>query len=116
MAKGQDPFGLPRRTCQPWTMEWLAHDEVPVADLPEWTREGGEPLGEKLAIHREGLVHRSWRKATALPWEQILTIVTLEGTDRVLICAPRKPPREPWIAIEEEIRRCKTAPSQSSDR
>jgi hypothetical protein len=81
-------------------MEWLAHDEVPEGELPEWTREGGEALGSKLAVHREGIVHRGWRKATALPWTQVLTIVRLDHPARVLICAPRKPPRVPWIAVE----------------
>lgn len=84
-------------------MEWLEHDCVSVSRLPKWAQEAEPALDGRpyrLAIEPAGLVLLRGRRASALPWEEVLVVVTLSDPERVLIAAPRRPPRPPWFEVE----------------
>ncbi len=83
-------------------VEWLAHDEVEPAALPDWAQRDaaamdGRPF--KVRVFAEGVVLRRGRKASAVRWEEILVPIALTDPGRLLLAAPRRPPRPPWFEL-----------------
>lgn len=83
-------------------MDWLAYDEVELAALPPWAREGadlndGKPY--EVRICQEGLVLIEGRVASTIRWEDILVPIRLESPRRLLISCARRPPRTPWFEL-----------------
>lgn len=83
-------------------MEWLEHDEVDVAALPAWASGSSAPLDGQpfdVSVLSEGIVLRRGRIASAVRWDEMLVPIRLEAPPRLLISAPRRPPRAPWFEI-----------------
>ena len=79
-------------------MDWIEHDGVAEADLPEWARAAGEPLdGGAVRLLGAGVVFEEGGRFSAVPWEAILTTATTD--DALLVCVPRRPPAPPWFAV-----------------
>ena len=84
-------------------MRWLEHDEVTRDALPDWARaDGGRRFDAgrgALTICPDGLVLEARRRASAVPWEDVLTTVRVGSPPRLLVAVPRRPPRPPWFEI-----------------
>lgn len=83
-------------------MDWLTHDEVELAALPPWAREGtdlkdGKPY--EVRIFPEGLVLIEGRIASAIRWGDVLVPIHLDSPPRLLIACARRPPRTPWFEL-----------------
>jgi hypothetical protein len=83
-------------------MDWLAADDVDPAQLPDWAKVQGEVLDGRpyrVTVLTEGVVLSRGKRACALKWEDILVPIRLDEPRRLLIAAPRQPPRPPWFEL-----------------
>lgn len=82
-------------------MEWVEHDEVEEATLPEWAREPGELVEGRARLVGGGVVLRSGSRGSAVPWAQLFTVACADG--RGFLLAPRRPPSAPWYEVSPAI-------------
>ncbi len=75
----------------------LSIDHVPEAELPAHVSDGRLGSGDRVSFLESGLLHVEGRRATLVPWQEVLGVVEHDGRAHVL--APRRPPREPWVAV-----------------
>lgn len=83
-------------------MEWLEHDEVDEAALPEWAQRDVTELDGRpftVRVYPEGVRLVKGRKASALRWEDILVPIRVDSPRRLLLAANRRPPLPPWFAL-----------------
>lgn len=83
-------------------VQWLEHDEVSEGALPPWARDVRPVLDAgpyQVAIFQEGLRLARRGRFSLLPWAEVLVPIPLDEPPRLLLAAPRRPPRPPWFEL-----------------
>ncbi|MCA9604864.1 MAG: hypothetical protein KC619_04695 [Myxococcales bacterium] len=79
--------------------ELLTIDGIPEAELPAFARDGR--TGDRVSFLEAGLLHVIEGRATLVRWADVLGVLEHEGEAFVL--GPRRPPREPCLAVSREL-------------
>ncbi|MGE0784762.1 MAG: hypothetical protein AB7S26_03665 [Sandaracinaceae bacterium] len=83
-------------------MKWLEHDEVRPAELPDWAKAAAESLEAtpfRARLYPEGIVLTRGRRASAVPWADVLVPIRIDGGARLLLAVARRPPAAPWFSM-----------------
>lgn len=77
---------------------WIAIDDVPEAELPEWARQG---TGDRVVLSEQGIAHVMGGRGSVARWSDVLGVAVDEGDAYVLV--PRQAPSPPWFVITREM-------------
>lgn len=81
--------------------ELLTIDGVPEAQLPSFATDGRAGAGDRVSFLEAGLLHVVGGRGTLVRWSEVLGV--LEHAGQAFVLAPRRPPREPWVAVSAEM-------------
>jgi len=77
---------------------WIAVDDVPEAELPEWGRQG---RGDRVVLGEQGIAHVVGERGSVARWGEVLGVAEAEGDAHVLV--PRRAPSPPWFVVTREM-------------